>query len=280
MNKLKKFLTAIGLAVIAIIISSSSVFATIEDCINNDYPYLSTEKDEDFSVKCITADIDGKSITIYAQNKDECIYAERIAENPFVCKEDIKATDLYRPCVGEGKKYSSLSLKKDEEYTVRCPSLKTQNGRITFWGKSAADCASAAGLASRPYACAEEPDTDFIEEYQQCMGYGRKYPNIYPVGPSKEYPVMCPAVNYNGKLVAFYGKTPADCASIAALNLDTHDCEGTDFRGMEIRRTIIYISIIVCISAIFIGAGILIGKKINKKTPSEPSQPSAPAAQN
>ena len=284
---LKKLSSIIGFAVLTIVICSSTALAAVQDCINEQYPsLLSTEENEDYPYECKTVDIDGKSVTLYAETSANCLFADEFAEdladNPRLCKEESEVVDLFEPCVGEGKEYPNLSTKESSDYPIKCSSFETIDGRYgVLWGKTSADCASASKLlSSRKYACADEPDTDFVEEYRQCMGEGRKYPGLSPTGPSEEYPVMCPAVNYGGKMVAFFGKTMNDCSiTETVLKLDSHDCEASSHYTVlgQIVKIAIPIFTIVCALGVAIGSVIIICKK--KQTPSEPTEPSDPETQ-
>ena len=72
MNMLKKSLIIIGTAIIATIIAAAPTFASIEECIEKEYPFLSTTMDDEHQVKCPQIKIDGKYVSLYADKSASC----------------------------------------------------------------------------------------------------------------------------------------------------------------------------------------------------------------
>ncbi len=55
-------------------------------------------------------------------------------------------------CVGNGE-YANLSTSEDDEFSVRCISVKDGDEYITIYGKSSADCTKASSLTTNPEGC-------------------------------------------------------------------------------------------------------------------------------
>ncbi len=62
-----------------------------------------------------------------------------------------------KDCVGSGKQYENLSVTKNNNYPVKCVTVKETTGsttkNVTIYGKTSADCAQAGSLASNPDSC-------------------------------------------------------------------------------------------------------------------------------
>ncbi len=164
MNMLKKSLIATGFATVLTIIIAAPTLATIQQCIEP-YQELSTKEDSNHPIKCLAfTDLEtGERVTLYADKSASCVKASTIASDQDSCNaasatdsvaenEAIKKISL---CIGEGNKYPNIGMEETSEYKVRCPSVKISDtdSYLTLWGKSAADCASVATLASNYDDC-------------------------------------------------------------------------------------------------------------------------------
>ena len=161
---LKKSLIATGFATVLTIIIAAPTLATIQQCIES-YQELSTERDSEHPIKCpsFTDQETGEMVTIYADKSVNCAKVNTIAANQDDCGDaDIvssteakEAIDKITLCVGEGNKYPNINMEETDEYKVRCPSVRISgtDSYLSLWGKTSADCASAATLASDPDDC-------------------------------------------------------------------------------------------------------------------------------
>ncbi len=159
MNMLKKSLIATGFATVLTIIIAAPTLATIQQCIEP-YQELSTERDSEHPIKCpsFTDQETGETVVVYANKSADCAKVSTIAANQDDCN-DTSATDSVAEneaikkislCIGEGNKYPNIGMEETSEYKVRCPSVKISDtdSYLTLWGKTAADCASVATIAS------------------------------------------------------------------------------------------------------------------------------------
>ncbi len=156
---LKKSLIATGFATVLTIIIAAPTLATIQQCIES-YQELSTERDSEHPIKCpsFTDQETGEMITIYADKSVNCAKVNTIATNQDDCGDaDIassteakEAIDKITLCVGEGNKYPNINMEETDEYKVRCPSVRISgtDSYLPLWGKTSADCASAATVVS------------------------------------------------------------------------------------------------------------------------------------
>ena len=296
MNMLKNILKATGFATIAIILAASPVLAVTQECLEEKYPNLTTKSnDEKFRVKCPTfVNYNNEYITIYAKTSADCAIAERVATNPSLCGEEVleeeekeqetfnsKGTiEYFKPCMGEGKKYPNISTEPSAEYPKKCPLADIKGfGKVQFYVKGLEDCAKGLAMSVGDYGCADVPDTDVIYKFQPCVGKAnRKYPNLSLVGPSGEYGVKCPAVAYKDKLVAFFGKSSADCAYTTKVIEDDGNCDPDNVIEAKKRRSL-YTIIGSVVGVILIIVMVMISKKNSKKggNPSTPTTPEKPA---
>ena len=298
MNMLKKILTAIGFATVAIIIGSSSALATIASCIEDNFSYLKTDNsDEDYQVECPAIEYNGETLHLYAESGEDCITAEELDDIIGDCDTEpddsdskkesddsggygnIKPIDTFELGVNEGHKYPNLSTKEDLQHSVKCPAVKyTDETYVTFWGKSATDCASAAALVSGESSCATEPNSEFVENFKSCTGEGRRYPNLSVTGSTDKHKILCP-INYNGIVTDVYTSTFADCGWLKTKGLPDDACvaPGHNHYVVDIIKIVLFIVLIASVGAAIIGPIFIImkNKKDKKPTSSEPSEPEA-----
>ena len=159
MNMLKKSLIATGFATVLTIIIAAPTLASIQQCVEP-YQELSMDKDSNHPIKCLafTDQETGERVTLYADKSASCAKASTIASDQDSCNvasttdsaTENEAIEKIALCIGEGNKYPNISMEETSEYKVRCPSVKITgvDSYLTLYGKTAADCASAATVVS------------------------------------------------------------------------------------------------------------------------------------
>ena len=89
MNKLKKSIEIVALAIFAVLIIAAPSMAAISECIGEgEYAdsAVQDEKSDDFPVRCSTIKDGDEVITVYGKNLAACQKVASLASNPESCK--------------------------------------------------------------------------------------------------------------------------------------------------------------------------------------------------
>lgn len=108
------------------------------------------------------------------------------------------------------------------------------------------------------FAVAVFAGSTFAANFSDCMGSGKKYPNLN-IGADDKYPVYCTTyttgTGTNAKQNKIYGKTSADCQQAATIVSNPDKCEVDDLNSVisVIINTIIFVIGMIAVVMIILG---------------------------
>jgi hypothetical protein len=119
MNMLKKSLTVIGFAIAVVAIIAAPSFATIQECIEENYPNVHIGSADGYPIKCPAIKFDGDDdyTTIYAKTSRDCASFFEFAADPDFCETSAETPKDEEP-VGssdDGGEDVSTGTSKDDQ---------------------------------------------------------------------------------------------------------------------------------------------------------------------